>query len=133
MMIYLNSILPYGRYLGGDPSPVWWYCSTEERVVSVAEARSLWGYPDLFSMLDSPFLTPLFVTDILREERAFLARRPKGPLVRHLMTLQDDMLDAAFRQYVEQAHLQIEWRIWEREALRRDAEEWCRQHGFLYR
>lgn len=132
-MIHLNSILSYGRYLGGDPTPVWWYCATENRVVSVAEARSRWGYPDLFSMLDSPFLTPLFVTNILREERAFLLRRPRGPLVRRLMALPDDALDAAFCQYVEQAHLQAEWRRWERDALRRDAENWCVQHGFPFR
>lgn len=131
-MIDLNNILNYGRDYGEGGQPFWWFNLADEQVVDEKWLRSF-GYDTPERIAECSFVIPLFRTDIIAEEREFLRRQPRSPLIRQLLAMPEDGLDKAFRAYVERAHLMHEWRVWEQRALRRDGEIWCRENNIQYR
>lgn len=133
MAIELNSILSYGRNFREHSQPVWWFSMADEKVVDADTLRREFGFQSVEQMRACTFLVPVFQTDIIDEERAFLRVQPRSPKLRRLEALPDEALDRAFRAYIEQARLTYDWRAWEHRALRRDGEKWCREHGIPYR
>ena len=133
MAIDLNSILPYGRDFRDQPEPLWWYSRADEQVIGTERLMQEYGFASLQQLMDCDFLVPLWRTDLLRQERAFLRVQPRSPAVRRVEAAPDGLFDRAFRAYIEQARLVHDWRVWETNALRRDAEKWCRDNHIPWR
>lgn len=132
-MLDLTSALPYGRDFRESAQQQWWYSRADEQIIHVERLRAEYGFQSDAALYDCTFLVPLWRTDVLRKERAFLRIQPRSPMVRRVEAQPDAMLDRAFRVYVEQARLMHDWREWEQKALRRDGEKWCRENGIPFK
>jgi len=135
-MIDLNEILYYGRFYPDAPGgekPAWWLCVSDHAVLDTETVRKNFSYADTEKIEASGQFLPLFRTDIPRLEKEFMQNRDEKAILRLCENNPQWDYDIAFKVYIEERQLTREWFEFERAHLRRDAEDWCRQHGLPYR
>lgn len=123
----------YGRYYSSYESETefpWWFCLSDESVVSLDSLRQVYGYRNDDEIFLSGIFIPFFKTDISELEKEFLRKRNlKGVLDKLGRGVDFDIL---FRKYVDKELLFDDWLEYEGKQLRNDAIAWCRQYGIKY-
>lgn len=135
-MIDIREIMYYGRCYNFDcqPVPYWWLCRIDERVVSLDELHSVYGFTSVEEIETSERYIPLFQTDIVALEREFIAEMGYDNLiVQEIMTQRNVSYDVAFNIFVESPEtLFFRWREFERKKLVADSISWCQLYGIPY-
>lgn len=135
-LLDVREIMYYGRCynFGCQPAPYWWLCRIDERVVSLDELCSAYGFHSVEEIEASGAYIPLFQTDIVALEREFLAEMGyDDKSIRTIMAQRNVSYDVAFNIFVETPETRFSrWNAFEREKLMADAIAWCKTYGINY-
>lgn len=75
MSVSINILKYYGRYYPAeaqDARPMWWFCRTDETVISREELGTRYGYKNSDDAEQTGLFVPLFQVDMPALEKAFL-------------------------------------------------------------
>ena len=133
MSVSINILKYYGRYYpteAQDARPMWWFCRTDETVISREELETRYGYKNLDNAEQTGLFIPLFQVDMPALEKSFL--KAFHFRKRSAASLSGGDFDADFKAFIETAGLSESWHEFEGSALKEDAIAWCRKNGIKY-
>ena len=133
MSVSINILKYYGRYYpteAQDARPMWWFCRTDETVISREELETRYGYKNLDNAEQTGLFIPLFQVDMPALEKSFL--KAFHFRKRSAASLSGGDFDADFKAFIETAGLFERWHEFEGDALKEDAITWCRKNGIKY-
>lgn len=133
MSVSINILKYYGRYYpteAQDAQRMWWFCRTDEAVISREELETRYGYKNLDDAEQTCLFIPLFQVDMPALEKAFLEAFHFRKSV--AVSLSEGDFDADFKAFIETAGLSESWYEFEGSALKEGAIAWCRKNGIKY-
>ena len=133
MSVSINILKYYGRYYPTevqDEQRMWWFCRTDETVISREELETKYGYKNLGDAEQTGLFLPLFQVDMPELERTFLKAFYLGKNI--AAPLSDGDFDANFKAFIETEGLSERWYEFEGSALKEMAIAWCRKNGIKY-
>lgn len=133
MSVSINILKYYGRYYPTDVQDeqrMWWFCRTDETVMSKEEVETKYGYKSLDDAEQTNLFIPLFKVDMPELEKTFLRTFNFSKSV--ITSLLDGDFDANFKAFIETEGLSERWYEFEGNALKESAIAWCHENGIKY-
>lgn len=134
MLLDIDSIIYYGRYyscLEYKYENYWWFGLIDYKVYNVDELIDTMKFKTYADICDSVYYIPLFKTDIISAEKAFMINYNSKKLAQIENECSD--YDVAFNIFVETEHIDGRWKEYEKSVLYRDAVLWCKENNIVYK